>query len=439
MSRAAALLVFSYLFYSGGEPVFVLILLLSSATDFVVAQRVHGAAHMFVRRAWLSVSIAVNLSILGIFKYGAWALPGVASVLGYLGLPLPDPDYFKGYVLPAGISFYTFQSLAYTVDVYRGRIAPERSLLGFCNFVAYLPQLIAGPIERFADLHPQIQKFVQGRAQVHFTAGIDRILLGLVQKLIIADSCGMIVDKLLAAGGSYDLVTAWSIALAFGMQIYYDFAAYTHMAIGISLLLGIRLNENFNSPYLAVSIQDFWRRWHITLSSWFRDYVYIPLGGSRQGLARTFLNILLTFLLVGLWHGAGWNFVAWGAGHGLLLGLYRLKQHYWPRWILPAPAGVALTFVLVQFLWVPFRVGDTLHIVQIWAGMLGMNGIGAGLWSIADLVFLSLVIAGTLVVPNAGRRWPGRAGWQESAALAAIAAFAVLSTPQITKFIYFQF
>ena len=249
----------------------------------------------------------------------------------------------------------------------------------------------------------------------------------------------MIVDRMIQASGSADLVTSWVIAIGFGMQIYYDFAAYTHIAIGISLLLGVRLQENFDSPYQASSIQDFWRRWHMTLSRWFRDYLYIPLGGSRKGGLRTSLNILITFLLVGLWHGAGWNYVAWGVIHGVLLAAYRYKQALFPDMKLNHYLAVAITFICVQFAWIPFRVSDTLQVVDIWSGMLGMNGVTGSGVSIIDIIFLCIVLAATLLLPNASKRWPGTLGWKESAAIASLACFAVIFTPEVSKFIYFQF
>ena len=369
--RSVTLLIFSYLFYSGAEPFFILLLLVSSLTDYIAALRLHRAEQALQRRLWLTVSIAVNLGLLGFYKYGAWAMPSLSPYLGTLGIPVPDPEFFTGFLLPAGISFYTFQSMSYTIDVYRREITPERNLLGFCNYVAYLPQLIAGPIERFSHLAPQLSNFTSGNSRPQWSAGIDRIMLGIAQKLLIADSCGLIVDRVLQSGTSADLISSWVIAIGFGMQIYYDFAAYTHIAIGISLLMGVRLQENFNSPYQATSIQEFWRRWHMTLSRWFRDYLYIPLGGSRVGLVRTAFNILLTFLLVGLWHGAGWNYIAWGVIHGTLLAAYRYKQALFPGWKLNHYLAVAITFVCVHFAWVPFRVNDTVEIMGIWAGMLG--------------------------------------------------------------------
>lgn len=437
--RSFTLLIFSYLFYSGAEPFFILILILSSFTDYTAALCISKSKRHATRKLWLLLSIFVNIGILCLYKYGQWILTGITPLVENLGMHLPSTEFFKNYILPAGISFYTFQSMSYSIDVYRRQIQPEKSLLGFCNYVAYLPQLIAGPIERFGHLYPQIASFNKGETVLHWTTGLDRVALGLIQKLLIADSCGLIVDRLVTAGGPQHFFTSWAIAIGFGMQIYFDFAAYTHIAIGISLMLGIRLQENFLSPYKANNIQDFWRRWHITLSMWFRDYVYIPLGGSRKGTLHTYFNILVTFLLVGVWHGAGWNFMTWGAGHGILLIVYRLKQKLLPNWKLHRTAALIITFIAVHFLWIMFRVPDLTQAVNIWQGMLGMQGFWPNLVSISDLAFLATVSVGTLTLPNAAERWPGYSGWKESFAISALALFAILNTPEISKFIYFQF
>jgi len=387
MPKAICLLLFSYLFYSGAEPSFVLILLLSSIVDYSAALLLHDSSKIVIKRLYLTLSVTVNLGILIFFKYGAMLLPS---------------------------SFYTFQSMSYTIDVYRGIIKPEKNLVGFFNYVAYLPQLIAGPIERFGNLSPQINTMVHGKTDKLWAAGIDRIALGIAQKLLIADSCGYIVNHLVLAEGPYSFFSAWAIAVGFGMQIYYDFAAYTHIAIGISLLFGIRLTENFLSPYQSRNIQEFWRRWHITLSNWFRDYLYISLGGSRKGWFRTILNVILTFVLCGLWHGAGWNYIAWGLMHGILLGAYHVMKKVMSVPILPPFLAVALTFVTIQ-------------------------GFNLGLVSLPDILFISIVTALTLWLPNASQRWPGRSGWVESVGLMGIALFAIFNTPEITQFIYFQF
>jgi alginate O-acetyltransferase complex protein AlgI len=437
--KSICILCFSYLFYSGSEPFFLIILGFSSLLDYFVALALDRAQTTGRRRIFLIFSVIANLGLLGFYKYGGMVLPHLNPILNMFGLGTFAPEFFKSFVLPAGISFYTFQSMSYTIDVYRGFIKPERSIIGYANYVAYLPQLIAGPIERFGHLHSQLQKMVQGETVPHWSAGFDRISVGIIEKLFIADSCGLIVDTLLRSGGPYNLWTGWAIATGFGMQILFDFAGYTHMAIGISMLLGVELTENFLSPYKSRNIQDFWRRWHVTLSSWFRDYLYIPLGGSRRGLGRTVFNILVTFTLCGLWHGAGWNYVAWGAAHGLLLAVFHIVSSKFPKFTLPRPLGVFLTFAAVHFMWILFRVNDPQQVTLIWQAMVGMNGLTVGEVSIFDLVFLVGVALFSVLSPNAAERWPGRSGPLESVSLWALALLAVFSSPQINQFIYFQF
>lgn len=427
--RSLLLLFFSYFFYSGAEPAFVFLLMLSSVTDFTVALKISGTNKKNRKLAWLYLSLVVNLGLLAFYKYGGWVTQMMS--LGY-------SDFFQGYVLPAGISFYTFQSLAYTIDVYREKIQPEKSLVSFCNYVAYLPQLIAGPIERYSHLAPQLESFRAKTSKPEWTAGIDRIMLGIAQKLILADGCGYIVDRLIEMNAT-DFFSSWAIAIGFGLQIYFDFAAYSHMAIGISLLLGVRLSENFLAPYQAVNIQDFWRRWHVTLSSWFRDYLYISLGGSHHGLLRTIINVVITFVLCGLWHGAGLNFLLWGFLHGCLLGLYRLKMVLLPNIFLPGWIAVPVTYVVISFVWVPFRIAEWPRILTTWSGMIGINGIEGRVVSIMDLVFIGLLACFCFLIPHAAKRWPGSSGWQESALLALLASFAIFNSPSITQFIYFQF
>ena len=432
-----AIVALSYVFYSGGDPFFVLLLALSSCIDYRVALNLHQTTARRRRLAWLTVSISVNLVILATFKYGTMIVRNTNPLLSAWGHPEIAEEILDSFILPAGISFYTFQTLSYTIDVYRGTVVPTRDFAGFLSYVAYLPQLIAGPIERFNHLYPQLRNLAAGTAPRHWSAGIDRLSLGIAQKLIIADGCGRIVDLLATVDGAYDFATAWLLALGFGMQIYFDFAGYTNMAIGVSLLFGVRLSENFLSPYRAASIQEFWRRWHVTLSNWFRDYLYFSLGGSRSGHLRAGLNLILTMALCGLWHGAGWNYVAWGLGHGLLLAGHRV----WRTTIgsrLPTVLGAALTFAAVHFLWVPFRVSDPNQVVSIWIGMLS--------WDVAptpllawDLMFVGAIMIGAWVAPNCAERWPGRGGPLESFVLWTTAVFAILTSPQIHQFIYFRF
>ena len=441
IARKIVLLILSYLFYSGAEPFFILLLIFSSIVDFFVAIRIASSKKLNRKKVWLGISIFVNLGLLAFYKYGALTIASLSSI-GWLSfLPLPDLSFYKSFVLPAGISFYTFQSMSYSIDVYRGTVNPTRDIVGFFCYVAYLPQLVAGPIERFNNLFPQIELFAEKKllGRPYWSLGLDRLCLGIAQKLLIADSCGRIVDALMSYRGSHDFVSAWAISIGFGLQIYYDFAAYTSMAIGISLFLGIRLSENFLSPYRASNIREFWRKWHVTLSNWLRDYLYIPLGGSKKGTAKTILNILITFMLCGLWHGAGGNYILWGILHGILLSAYFLIKEKLPNLSLPTPLAILLTYLCVHIAWIPFRVQDTVQMVEIWSAMFGSNGLANHLVSIPDIIFLVVTALLTIIIPNCGQRWPGKSGSVESFIIWAIALFAILNSPQIHQFIYFQF
>ncbi|MCB0332178.1 MAG: MBOAT family protein, partial [Bdellovibrionales bacterium] len=354
-------------------------------------------------------------------------------------LPIPSEEFFQSIILPAGISFYTFQSMSYSIDLYFRKIHVERNFLAFLNYVAYLPQLIAGPIERYHHLHPQLEALALKRTIPQWKRGLDRLALGIIQKLFIADSCGFIVDTLLVDPHHLSFAMSWAIAIGFGMQIFYDFSAYSHMAIGISQLVGVKLWDNFLAPYQAHNVREFWHRWHITLSTWFRDYVYIPLGGSRISLTRTLVNLMITFTISGLWHGASWSFVLWGALHGTYLVVLVLLEKIFPAFRCPRPIGIMFTFVAVHYAWVLFRVSDLTVVTSLWKAMAGLHGLNRGLLSWPDILFLAVVVLFTLVSPHAAQRPPGKNGYGETLLLW-LGAFAALgSSPELVQFIYFQF
>ena len=347
------LLVASYVFYGWVTPWFVLLLATSTTIDWWAALRMEAdPAH---RRRYLVMSVASNMGMLAYFKYANFFLDNVAAVLAALGLET-SPRVLS-VVLPVGISFFTFQALSYTIDVYRGRLRARRSLVDVATFVALFPQLVAGPIERAAALLPQVEgeRRFSGEAA---RSGLRLMAWGFFKKLVIADNVGLVADKVFALDAPAFHVL-WPGVLAFGIQIYADFSAYSDIARGTARWLGFELMLNFDQPYFARGPQDFWRRWHISLSTWFRDYVYIPLGGSRHGFARELAGIMATFLLSGFWHGASWNYVIWGGYHGLLLVASRLLRRLvphplaWTLWL--APLRVAGMFALVHVGWLFFR------------------------------------------------------------------------------------
>jgi alginate O-acetyltransferase complex protein AlgI len=361
-----------------------------------------------------------------------------------LGLPDLGFDLAFKITLPLGISFYTFQSMSYAIDVYRGDARAIRNFVDFACFVAMFPQLVAGPIIRFADVAEQLQQ--RPHTLTRFARGVTFFSVGLAKKVLLANPCGKIADTVFDAA-SATCLDAWYGVIAYAFQIYFDFSAYSDMAIGLGLMLGFVFAKNFDSPYLAQSITEFWRRWHISLSTWLRDYLYVPLGGNRLGARRTYLNLAIVMLLGGLWHGASWNFVIWGALHGGLLAFERAFGKRPLYFALPTPLRVGLTFVIVLFTWVFFRAKDLPSALAYCATMLGFGtyDVSALLLSgiIAQPYYLGTVALCALVVWTCPQTWdwsyrlgPGKA----TTALALfLLAVTVLTTQAYNPFIYFIF
>jgi alginate O-acetyltransferase complex protein AlgI len=351
--RNSYLLLASYLFYLFGAHGFAVILLVSTLADYVLGLIIDR--YRSTAKWWVALSVLLNLSLLAYFKYTNFFIAEFNAWFTAMGFGALD---WPQIVLPVGISFFTFQKISYIVDVYRRHTRALANFFDFALYVAMFPQLVAGPIVRFKDIWEQLQ--LRSETWEQFYTGALRFCWGLSKKVLIADACGQIADVAFGLNpGQLDLKTAWLGAAAYSFQIYFDFSAYSDMAIGLARLFGFELLENFNRPYAAVSITDFWRRWHISLSRWFRDYLYIPLGGNRKGSGRTVFNLVTVFTLCGLWHGANWTFVIWGLYHGLLLIIERatgLRHRTGRGW---AWLGRPVTFILVIFGWVIFRA-DTL-------------------------------------------------------------------------------
>jgi alginate O-acetyltransferase complex protein AlgI len=336
--RGPLLLAASYLFYAWWNPFYLWLLLASTVVDYVAAQFIHRHANQRWRRAGLWTSVVANLGLLGYFKYANFGLTTLHAMLGSWASSLPQTLEI---VLPVGISFYTFQTMAYTIDVYRGRIEPERNPIMFALFVAYFPQLVAGPIERAGDLLPQLRRRALWDA-ASFEQGVRLLLWGFAKKLVVADRLAAVAGPILAAPSSAAGSDLTFASLGLFTMLYFDFSAYTDMARGSAALFGVRLSENFRAPLAATSIADFWRRWHMTLSTWVRDYVYQPLGGYRPRALWHNLNIsLVTMGLIGLWHGANWTYVLWGLQHGLLLFIHQRLHLRFHRRIKRLPRGKA--------------------------------------------------------------------------------------------------
>ena len=361
------LLAASYVFYGAWDWRFLGLIATITSVNYFAALGIGRARTVVGRKACLTVSLAVSLGVLGVFKYLDFGLDSVTALLAAFHLKAHIPTLRL--ILPVGISFYTFQAISYAVDVYRREEQPVRNLLDFALYVAFFPQLVAGPIEKSTDLLPQFRAPRRVTRQ-DVKAGLLLVLLGYFEKIAMADTLAPFVNHAFEYPDKVSGIISAASILAFAVQIYGDFAGYTLIARGVALLLGIRLVRNFNRPYIAVSPRDFWRRWHISLSNWLKIYLYFPLGGNRKGNARTAVNLMLTMLLGGLWHGAAWNFVLWGGYHGLLLVLCRATASS-----TQAPAGgrrvlqTVGTFLLVLFGWLLFRADSVANIGAILANI----------------------------------------------------------------------
>jgi D-alanyl-lipoteichoic acid acyltransferase DltB (MBOAT superfamily) len=442
-----------YIFYGWWDWRIVLLLVAATFVNQALgvqiarARRLRGGAA--VARRWLALAVVVNLATLGYFKYFDFFAVSLNEMLHRVGLGAPVP--LLRVLLPVGISFLVFRVLTYTIDIYRGELAPA-STLDFGVYVAFFPYLLAGPIARARDFLPQLRSPRDPRS-VDAGRAFILILGGLAKKMLIADYLSThIVNGVFMSPQSYSSwETLWGI-VAYSVQIYCDFSAYSDIAIGISLLLGFELPENFNAPYTARTIQDFWRRWHITLSGWLRDYLYIPLGGSRKGHGRTYVNLMVTFLLAGLWHGAGWTFVFWGGMHGVGLSLERARADVRKARGRPVPGATAgarvlqrlIVFAFVSVAWVFFRadsIGGAFAV--LWRLIAGLGSIGSAVtWPIVGLVALGI---GIQYVPRGLiEHFEGglsRIGWAGQGAVLALALFliATLGPQGAAEFLYFKF
>ncbi len=437
----------SYVFYGWSNPFFCLLMLFSTFVDYGCGLFI-GRAQRWQkrrRRVALSVSIISNLMLLGFFKYNGFAVESYNQLFYLLGVEGFEPAPVLHFLLPLGISFYTFQSMSYTIDVYRNDSKHITNFLDFACFVSMFPQLVAGPIIRFKEIAEQLQR--RSHTLEKFSRGVAFFILGMAKKVLLANPCGKIADITFSTS-SLSLADSWFGAAAYSFQIYFDFSGYSDMAIGLGLMFGFVFAKNFDSPYKSASITEFWRRWHISLSTWLREYLYIPLGGNRAGgSTRTAVNIGIVMLLGGLWHGASWNFVIWGGLHGLYLGSERVlgKRPFYS--MLPHPLKVCLTFILVVIGWVFFR-SDTLgEAVSYLQSMFGLAAVPETSLLLGGLLYtpynmLAVAIAAVVV-------WCCPQSWDWSRTLDGakilvilivfLLAVAVLSVQSYNPFIYFNF
>jgi alginate O-acetyltransferase complex protein AlgI len=455
--RQLLLALLSYVFYGWANPWFVFLMLFSTLVDYVCGKLIvgqwalpwyagdepagEGLPSVRQRKLAVAASIVTNLALLGCFKYLGFAQTNLNYILQWFG-----HDALRVYqvTLPVGISFYTFQSMSYSIDLYRGDARPARDLLDFACYVALFPQLVAGPIVRYRDLAEQLRSRPH---TVHkFSRGIVFFALGMAKKVLLANPMGQVADAAFAAG---DLIwyDAWTGVCAYAFQIYFDFSGYSDMAIGLGLMLGFEFKRNFNLPYISQSITEFWRRWHISLSTWLRDYLYIPLGGNRRGLRRTYLNLAIVMLLGGLWHGAEWTFVIWGGVHGLLLALERWngKEPLYRR--LPPALRAIATFAIVLVTWVFFRAESLPQALEYLGSMFGLREAGPAASLVGAVLyepqFLVILAACFLIHLLRLDTWDIaqslRPGKLALAGAAVTASIAVMFTQSYNPFLYFRF
>lgn len=370
--RSLCILIASWVFYAWWRVDYFVLLVATTSVTWLLGRWITSELGTRKNRARsaLAAGVSFNLGILAYFKYTNFGLDSLNALLSTLGANMIPA---LNVILPIGISFYVFKATSYLIDVYRRDVPAAESYLELAAYIALFPQLIAGPIDRYRNLALQFRQ--RAHTLGYFSAGALRFMSGFCKKVLIADTIAPLADSIFALDRP-TFVDAWLGAGAYTMQLYFDFSGYTDMAIGLGLMMGFRFMENFREPYLAKSITDFWKRWHISLSSWFRDYLYIPLGGNRQGPRRTYVNLMVVMVLCGLWHGPAWTFVVWGAWHGILLVFERYRSTARQKQAVPQPVAIVGTMLLVMIGWVVFRASSLPDAFRMYAGMLGLQGFG---------------------------------------------------------------
>ncbi len=427
----------SFVFYGWWRPDFVLLMVASTLLDYTAGARINQAQARGERgRAWVTLSCVVNLGFLAYFKYANFGVDTLNDVLRAMGY---RQIAWTAVVLPVGISFYTFQTLSYTIDVYRKVAPPARNIVDFASFVALFPQLVAGPIVRYNTVAAQLVERTHTLSK--FWRGVLYFQAGLAKKVLIADFVAPLANDAFSGGG-LNALDAWIGTLAYTFQIYFDFSGYSDMAIGLGLMLGFAFPINFDQPYRSRSITEFWRRWHISLSTFLRDYLYIPLGGNRLGPVRTYVNLAATMLLGGLWHGAAWTFIAWGAYQGFWLIAERLsgKASFY-AWA-PRPAQIAITFVLAMFGWVLFRATSLPSALEHMSAMLGAAGHIDRALLVLPLQWAALAVAAVVAwgFPTTQERvHRASPGWVLTLQPLFLLALVQLHFENDVPFLYFQF
>ncbi|NQZ70064.1 MAG: MBOAT family protein [Lentisphaeria bacterium] len=459
-ARHFLLTAMSYLFYGWANPLFVVLMFSSTVIDYicglVVARQFgpawkepvtlleKGGSRLRSQKVAMIISIVSNLTLLGFFKYFNFGIDSYNLAMQGLGMADSQFDIFYRITLPLGISFYTFQSMSYSIDVYRGDAKAIRNFTDFSCYVAMFPQLVAGPIIRFQEVANQLEE--RTHTMEKFARGVCFFCMGMAKKVMLANPCGKVADTCFDAA-AVSMMDAWYGVFGYAFQIYFDFSAYSDMAIGLGLMMGFVFPKNFDSPYHSQSITELWQRWHISLSTWLRDYLYIPLGGNRKGEGRTYINLALVMLLGGLWHGSSWNFIIWGAIHGGMLALERLqgKDSFYRK--LPKAAKILITFLITCLAWVFFRAADLPSALAYCQSMLGFSELNDGSLLIAGLIYkpyyvLSMLVA-IVVVWWMPQTWDftRKLNWPKLAAITTlfIISLIALTTQGFNPFIYFIF
>ena len=430
-----------YIFYGYWNWKFVLLMMAVTTVDFFAAQYIERHdGNKRQMKCGLLVSIIVGLGMLVYFKYANFFIGSFVGTINLLGFSLPRPNF--NIILPISISFYIFETISYTVDVYRRKIHATKNFFEYSTFIAFFPHLVAGPILRYADLAHDLDNIDKQPKTDFFFRGINLFVIGLVKKVLIADSIAAVIDPMLANYADLTSIGAWLAILGYTYQLYFDFSGYSDMAIGLGSLFGFNFLQNFNSPYKATSITDFWRRWHISLSNWLRDYLYIPLGGSRLTPSRTYINLMLTMFLGGLWHGANWTFAIWGLYHGALLAIHKMFATVYEK--IPVFIQRALTFLLIMIGWVFFRSSD-FKMAAVWLKKMFTLPFAQLNWAMLTtygsrlVILLALTTIITQFFPNTFQiKYSPKLKYAFVLAVALVICLILLNYKQ-SVFIYYQF
>jgi alginate O-acetyltransferase complex protein AlgI len=435
-AKSLLILISSYAFYAWWKAEFLILLIGITVLSYVCALAISNSKDEGSRYRWLTIGVILNLSSLAYFKYANFGLDSLNAVLLGVGWNAVE---FTRVLLPIGLSFYIFHAISYLVDIYRKEAQPARNLIDFAAFIALFPHLVAGPVLRYHLLAEQFRQ--RAHTLEKFSRGCSLFMIGFCKKVLIADAIAPLADVAFTSSAP-TMSDAWLGTTAYTLQLYFDFSGYTDMAIGLALMIGFVFPENFNAPYLARSITDFWKRWHMSLSNWLREYLYFALGGNRKGRSRTYINLSLTMVLGGLWHGANWTFVLWGAWHGGILVIERYWQERYGKALLPAGLATAKTLLLVMLGWVLFRSVDMHMALNMYAGMFGNHGLtlspNVALQLTNDRILILLTAIATIyVLPRFKHYWQRPFNYLLLPLF--IWAVTTLVSQSYTPFLYFQF